>query len=300
MRSQVIAERGESRDLWMPVLLSLRGADAFNLSVTDIDLSQCRFAGAKLLDQLRLEGRCIFDRPPDGLHAGWTWPLVWRWSSRQSLSEERIWRTTTPKYSGWAASQSSISAEVLPERLAGLYRQLRKSQEDAKNEPGAADLYYGEMEMRRLAHTTSFAERGILWIYWLISGYGLRALRSLAALVIVGLIVAAILIGYGLGASAPVTTPPQRLAGTVISTPHKPATINAVLNGISPQLPPANQRWTHERAQTALEVTVDSLVFRSTDQPLTIVGTWITIIARILGPVLLAFTLLAVRNRVKR
>jgi hypothetical protein len=39
-----------------------------------------------------------------------------------------------------------------PARLAVLYRQLRKAQEDAKNEPGAADFYYGEMEMRRLAY----------------------------------------------------------------------------------------------------------------------------------------------------
>jgi hypothetical protein len=59
-------ERHASGDLWVPVLLSLRSADASNLSVTDVDLSQCRFAGARLLDQLRLEGRCIFDHPPKG------------------------------------------------------------------------------------------------------------------------------------------------------------------------------------------------------------------------------------------
>jgi hypothetical protein len=300
VRNQVIATRGESPDTWIPVLLTLRGVDAFNLSVTDVDLSQCRFAGARVLDQLRLEGRCIFDHPPDGLRAGWAWPPVWRWSSRQSLVEERIWRATTPKHSGWAATRSGKPAEVRPERLAGLYRQLRKAQEDAKNEPGAADLYYGEMEMRRLARTTPVAERGILWVYWLISGYGLRALRSLGALVIIGLIVTIALIGWGLGATAPITTPPQHLAGTVTTTPHKPAKINAVLSGITPELPLADQRWTSERAGTALEVTLESFVFRSTDQPLTSAGTWTTIIARILGPVLLALSLLAVRNRVKR
>ncbi|MFZ1177322.1 MAG: hypothetical protein WAO15_13855, partial [Mycobacterium sp.] len=32
-----------------------------------------------------------------------------------------------------------------------IYRDLRKGLEEAKNEPGAADFYYGEMEMRRLA-----------------------------------------------------------------------------------------------------------------------------------------------------
>ena len=41
-----------------------------------------------------------------------------------------------------------------PERLLTLYRQLRKAQEDAKNEPGAADFYYGEMETRLHAANT--------------------------------------------------------------------------------------------------------------------------------------------------
>ena len=38
-----------------------------------------------------------------------------------------------------------------PGQIAGLYRELRKGREDAKDEPGAADFYYGEMEMRRRA-----------------------------------------------------------------------------------------------------------------------------------------------------
>ena len=45
---------------------------------------------------------------------------------------------------------------------------------------------------------------------------------------------------------------------------------------------------------------LESIVFRSTAQPLTVIGNWITIAVRILGTVLLALTLLAVRNRVKR
>ena len=127
-------------------------------------------------------------------------PPVWRWTSRQTLAEERIWRATTPKYSGWAEIRSEKPAEVRPERLAGLYRQLRKAQEDAKNEPGAADFYYGEMEMRRHARTTPAAERGIIWLYWLISGYGLRALRSLGALIIVSIVATVALVGWGLAA----------------------------------------------------------------------------------------------------
>jgi hypothetical protein len=180
--------------------------------------------------------------------------------------------------------------------MAGLYRQLRKAQEDAKNEPGAADFYYGEMEMRRHAHTTPAAERAIVWLYWLISGYGLRALRPLAALVTLGAIVTLALIGWGLAAN----TPPQHLTGTVTSTPHNPGRIDATLRTTNAQLPPASQRWTRQRTRTALQVTLESIVFRSTAQPLTIVGTWTTIATRILGPILFVLTLLAVRNRVKR
>ena len=50
-------------------------------------------------------------------------------------------------------------------RLAVLYRQLRKSVEEAKNEPGAADWYYGEMEMRLVEHRApgrAVAARGLL------------------------------------------------------------------------------------------------------------------------------------------
>jgi hypothetical protein len=85
VRDHVQGERGESEDRWMPILASLRGSDAANLATTDVDLSPCRFASTLLLDQLRLEGRCIFDHPPPGVHTGQAWPPVWRWSSRQSM-----------------------------------------------------------------------------------------------------------------------------------------------------------------------------------------------------------------------
>jgi hypothetical protein len=70
-----------------------------------------------------------------------------------------------------------------PSVVAGQYRSLRKAFEDRKNEPGAADFYYGEMEMRRHAASAWSVERLILTGYWALSGYGLRAGRSLLALV---------------------------------------------------------------------------------------------------------------------
>jgi len=62
---------------------------------------------------------------------------------------------------------------------------ILKAQEDNKNEPGAADFYYGEMEMRRAAKSTSLSERFVLWLYWFFVGYGLRAMRPFLTLIVV-------------------------------------------------------------------------------------------------------------------
>jgi hypothetical protein len=68
----------------------------------------------------------------------------------------------------------------LPRSIGSIYRALRRRPEDSKDEPGAADFYSGGMEMRRAARP----ERIILWLYRLVSGYGLRASRALGALLI--------------------------------------------------------------------------------------------------------------------
>ena len=121
-------------------------------------------------------------------------------------------------------------------------------------------------------------------------------MRSLAALGILGVLVTAALAGWGLAGSGQA----QHLAGIVAGAPGRRDRISATLITTAPGLPPAGERWTAQRARTALEVTLDSVVFRAADQPLTDAGTWVTDAARILGPVLLALALLAVRNRVKR
>jgi hypothetical protein len=52
----------------------------------------------------------------------------------------------------WPDWLNDETPDVLePGQIAGLYRALRKGREDVKDEPGAADFYYGEMEMRRHA-----------------------------------------------------------------------------------------------------------------------------------------------------
>jgi len=78
---------------------------------------------------------------------------------------------------------SKKEERVKAKHFAQLYRDLRKDREDAKNEPGAADFYYGEMEMHR--RSDSWGTRRLLNAYWAVSGYGLRPLRSFIRLLVV-------------------------------------------------------------------------------------------------------------------
>jgi uncharacterized protein YjbI with pentapeptide repeats len=131
-----------------PRVLSLHQADVAHLTLADLDLRDCRFTGAHNLDGLRLEG------------------------------------VELPRTTGLATRRRLIADEldqsVPRERLARTYRALRKGREDTKDEPGAADFYYGEMEARRRA--ASGFDRFLLTLYWLTAGYGLRGWRALAAL----------------------------------------------------------------------------------------------------------------------
>jgi hypothetical protein len=68
--------------------------------------------------------------------------------------------------------------------VASVYRDLRRSVELRADQPGAADFYYGEMEMRRHSTERGLPEQAVVWIYWALSGYGLRALRAFFALLL--------------------------------------------------------------------------------------------------------------------
>jgi len=138
-----------------------------------------------------------------------------------------------------------------------------QGQEDAKNEPGAADFYYGEMEMRRHAPTAFTGERILLLLYWLTSGYGLRAARALAFLSALVITTTALLTACGLSGPAARYDAPARLSQATL-------------------------------------ITLNSIVFRAAGQPLTTPGAYIEMVARFTGPALLALAILALRNRVKR
>ncbi|TMQ94747.1 hypothetical protein ETD83_23625 [Actinomadura soli] len=215
-----------------------------------MDLTQCRFAGLQRADQIVLDGRCAFADGPRG--------------RRRVLAEEHHWRATQasgrpPGTGGWRRLPEP--AEVMgPARLEVLYRQLRKALEDAKNEPGAADFYYGEMEMHRAS--THGIERILLRLYWLTSGYGLRAGRALATLAVLIAVLAA----------------GMKYAGF----PGKPVPyLDALLYSLR-----STVAVDVKSAAVPEEVTRWGQVFR--------------VILRIAGPLFVGLAALAIRNRVKR
>ena len=247
-----------------PRLLSLRRANVAGLSLAGIDLTDCRFGGAHNLDKLRFEAEVSFGVAPTRL----------AWDTRQVIADERAWRAqhdrrwaapTHPEWMDAWLGQQRLSV-MEPAQIAGLYRMLRKGREDSKDEPGAADFYYGEMEMRRRAHrgrssgaSRGRVERGILTAYWLVSGYGLRAWRALAWLLVVLLTATAAMRAVGFA-------------------DHR-------------------QSWSSALLYTAGAVT--RLVSPS-EGLLTEPGQAIRLVVGLVGPILLALALLALRGRVKR
>ncbi|MGA5183037.1 pentapeptide repeat-containing protein [Streptomyces pseudogriseolus] len=267
---------------------SLRGVDAAHLVLADLDLWECLFTGTVHLDQLRLEGACTFNTAPTGMH--WRrWPPV-RFTERRVLAEEHHWRASRPgAVQGWVPSTGRAAG---PLQLAPVYRALRKAFEDGKHEPGAADFYYGEMEMRRHADDIPHSERGLLTAYWALSGYGLRASRALAWLGTAMLLTIVLLMAFGLAQD----DPKQTATGTV---PAGGGRVTFEIDKDDPQNPSGN-RFTGERFEKALNVTLNSVVFRSSGQDLTTAGTYIEMTSRLTEPVLLGLAVLAIRNRVKR
>ena len=168
-----------------PQVTSLRRAKLEHLTISGADLSACRFIGAYDLDKLRLE-RVTFDAPPPSR----------RWTRRQTVAEERDWRAADGRRD-WGSPEVDPPQ---PEEVGGVYRALRKGREDSRDEPGAADFYYGEMEMRRQRRAgpaRGRGERAVVTLYWLVSGYGLRGSRALIALAVTIVVFAAAMHAWG-------------------------------------------------------------------------------------------------------
>jgi uncharacterized protein YjbI with pentapeptide repeats len=291
-----------------PRLVSLRRADVAGLTVSNLDLRSCRFLGAHNLDKLHVEAS-DFGYAPSG----------WRWTTRQTIAEERAWRVR--RFAGpFAVSRGApwqrpsdqpppwlnLDPSPTPTQIAALYRALRKGREDNKDEPGAADFYYGEMEMRRHARdaqarrerrlgywgtwATARTEHAVLWLYWLVSGYGLRAWRALA-LFLVLLVVAAGLFAFGGGFASSASVSTASLTTTTrpapIATPNPPPTATATADT-------SFGGAIVYSARTVIGLT------REPQPRLTRFGDVVQILIRIIGPVLLGLAVLSVRGRVKR
>jgi hypothetical protein len=245
---------GQSDPVHLPSILSLQRANVTGLVVTGVDLTKCQFANAHGLDKLKVEGSVRFAAPPGR----------WKWTRRKILAEEQSWRARQPRPRGWSRVEwpewLARPQRLEPQHIALIYRSLRKGLEDNKDEPGAADLYYGEMEMRRLDRRTPWAERLILWLYWLVSGYGLRGLRALVSLAVVIVGLATLLHAVGF------TTRPS-----------------------------PSSFW-----GSLLYAANSTLSMGDNQVRLTGWGQLLRITLRLAGPVLLGLTLLSVRNRVKR
>lgn len=254
-------------------LLSLRRTDVTNLTLARLDLRPCLFAGAHHLDHLKTEA-VLLPSTPKGWHVGFALPPLWHWTSRIALAEEHAWRARSKKSHGWLPPECTANfSSDFPVHIAGtrrieeIYRALRKGREDPKDEPGAADFYYGEMEMRRARQrfgesspdAPGTAERVIVSLYWLVSGYGLRAWRASLgfALLILGT-------SFFFGSW-----------GLCVPTPFLTTAIDALetATGFQSGFPPEN---------------------------LTAVGEVGRVVVRVTGPALLALAILAIRGRTKR
>lgn len=139
---------------------------------------------------------------------------------------------------------------------------------------------------------TPKGERRLLWAYWLLSGYGLRVSRALGWLAIAMLLTITLLMGFGL----PQDSPKQEATGTV---PPGGGKVTFEIDKDDPQNP-TGDRFNSERFEKALNITLNSVVFRSSGQNLTTAGTYIEMASRFLEPALLALGVLAVRGRIKR
>ena len=73
-----------------PRVLTLGGSRIGNLTLSGVNLEECRFATTHGLDDLGLE-RVTFPESPQG----------WRWARRQTIAEEHYWRAAAKKSTVW-------------------------------------------------------------------------------------------------------------------------------------------------------------------------------------------------------
>jgi uncharacterized protein YjbI with pentapeptide repeats len=281
-----------------PRLLSLSRANVENLVLTDVDLSSCRFRGVHNLDKVRLEGATSFALAPKRPGRG-----------RQVLADEPKFRPRwKPKMKvvDWPFAKSPLDerepADLSSSEIAALYRSLRKAREDAKDEPGAADFYFGEMEMRLEATTSRKVEHWIIWIYRLVSGYGLRATRALAALVLLLALSSILFYAKGFSGPAGFNMDASQSAGSSSSEPtsggQKLFSSSRLVRFAHSLLP----IWEGVSRKDSWLFSVEAAlnISAQTETKLTPAGRFYRAILRVFGPLLIGLAALSVRGRIKR
>jgi uncharacterized protein YjbI with pentapeptide repeats len=268
-----------------PRLLSVRRANLAGLTVSNIDLRACCFLGTHNLDKLHIEGQPLLPRARGRRRTG-----------RLTLAEEHHWRhQATRRHRGWfppvcqppAWADSGSSVWPDPTQLSGLYRELRKGREDSKDEPGAADFYYGEMEMRRHAAPWWGTEWVLLTLYWLVSGYALRAWRAFAALLLVMVAAAGLFATIGFKPPGSPRFVPVGVTGTG----------ELIYQGQPVRRPSA---WQQVPVALGYSAEVATSLLRGPQRAVTTAGEWTQAVLRWLGPLLFGLALVSLRGRVKR
>jgi uncharacterized protein YjbI with pentapeptide repeats len=202
---------------------SIAGARLSGVTLRQLDLTECVMASAHAITDLTISGRGQLALAPRDLKVlGQREVIADEVDYRRSLTGRFLidaWRWTRP---GLAA------ASAPPLQIADVYRALRRAREDARDEPGASDFYYGEMEMRR--HAGPRLDRILLTAYWLVSGYGTRISRTLATYIafVTGVALALQRLGLRHAESFGVALRYIISSTTVITKPETPVALDGV------------------------------------------------------------------------
>lgn len=245
-------------------LVSLRSAalEAPLVIGDGVDLGGCRLSHATGLERLRIAAA----------------DPMWRiYRGRQVVADEleavrHVGSVALPPVPRDVEGEGISPLKVTAKTVELVYRQLRTALESTKAFSAAADFFYGEMEMRRLAARRISAERALLALYKLTCGYGVRASRALVTYV-------AVLLLTGLAL--------RYRTSWFVADPPK-VTASPGLN--------LSDYWDCVAIAARNSVTF----FGGSSEGWTAAGVALMFVVRLIGPAAFAFMLLALRSRVQR
>ena len=165
--------------------------------------------------------------------------------------------------------------------IAQLYKRLRANYEENLNYAQAGDFHIGEMEMYRKGKGEPI-DRGITWLYKVLSNYGESYRRPLVWIALLLLLFPLLYMFAGI-------TP--KIGGSQIQY-----YLDLSFKGILPNLEKLKDFW----SSFIYSLSVFSLIRERPYQTISDLGHFFTILESIFSPVLIAFFLLALRRRFKR